>query len=62
MPTERIVEILNERHGCNMPVKETAKIKEELYLQGIEEIAPIEPKTARSTSFSRRRLAATGVS
>ncbi len=43
MPTERIVEILNERHGSTMPVKETARYKEELYLKGIETILPIEP-------------------
>jgi len=43
MPTERIVEILNERHGSHMPVKETAHYKEELYLKGIEQIRPIGP-------------------
>ena len=43
VPTERIVEILNERHGYHLPVKETACIKEELYLKGVEQIAPIEP-------------------
>jgi HAD superfamily hydrolase (TIGR01509 family) len=45
-PTERIVEILNERHGYQMPVKETARYKEELYLKGIEQIVPIEPVVA----------------
>jgi len=43
VPTEHIVEILNERHGYSLPVKETARYKEELYLQGIAEIGPIEP-------------------
>ena len=43
VPTERIVEILNERHGYHLPVKETARYKEELYLKGIEQILPIEP-------------------
>jgi len=43
VPTERIVEILNERHGYHLPVKETAHRKEELYLEGIERIRPIEP-------------------
>jgi beta-phosphoglucomutase family hydrolase len=46
VPTERIVEILNERHGSSMPVKETAQLKEELYLKGIESILPIEPVVA----------------
>jgi beta-phosphoglucomutase family hydrolase len=43
VPTERIVEILNERHCYHLPVKETAAYKEELYLAGIEQIVPIEP-------------------
>ena len=43
VPTERIVEILNERRGCHLPVKETAHYKEELYLEGIDRIGPIEP-------------------
>lgn len=43
VPTENIVQILNERHGCHMPVKETAQYKEELYLKGIGQIGPIEP-------------------
>jgi beta-phosphoglucomutase family hydrolase len=46
VPTERIVEILNERHGSAMPVVETARLKEELYLKGIEDIRPIEPVVA----------------
>jgi beta-phosphoglucomutase family hydrolase len=46
VPTERIVEILNERHGASMPVKETAHYKEELYLKGIDQILPIEPVVA----------------
>jgi HAD superfamily hydrolase (TIGR01509 family) len=46
VPTERIVEILNERHGSHLPVKETARVKEELYLKGIETIRPIEPVVA----------------
>jgi beta-phosphoglucomutase family hydrolase len=43
VPTEHIVEILNERHGSSLPVKETAHLKEEIYLKGIESILPIEP-------------------
>ena len=42
IPTERIVEILNERHGHNMPVVETAKYKEELFIKLIPQILPIE--------------------
>lgn len=43
VPTERIVEFLNERHGCNMPVRETAVRKEEIYIKGVAQIRPIEP-------------------
>jgi beta-phosphoglucomutase family hydrolase len=43
IPTARIVEILNERHGHRMPVQETADYKEELYVQLIDRVRPIEP-------------------
>ncbi len=46
VPTEKIVEILNERHGYQMPVEETAQYKESLFLQKIPEILPIEPVVA----------------
>ena len=46
VPTEKIVEILNERHGHQMPVVETAAYKESLFLQLIPEIVPIEPVVA----------------
>ncbi|MEI6560683.1 MAG: HAD-IA family hydrolase [Verrucomicrobiota bacterium] len=42
VPTERIVEILNERHGYNMPVVETAAYKESLYVEMIPKCLPIE--------------------
>jgi beta-phosphoglucomutase family hydrolase len=43
IPTGRIVEILNERHGHAMPVHETAMYKEELFEKLIPEVMPIEP-------------------
>jgi beta-phosphoglucomutase family hydrolase len=43
VPTERIVEILNERHGYSMPVKKTATDKDELFVQMIPQTLPIEP-------------------
>ena len=43
VPTNRIVEILNERHGCSMPVRETAIHKDELFIQMIPQTLPIEP-------------------
>jgi beta-phosphoglucomutase family hydrolase len=43
VPTERIVEILNERHGYSMPVKETATYKDRLFIEMIPLTLPIEP-------------------
>jgi beta-phosphoglucomutase family hydrolase len=43
VPTERIVEILNERHGHSLPVNETAAHKDELFVQMIPQTLPIEP-------------------
>jgi beta-phosphoglucomutase family hydrolase len=41
--TERIVELLNERHGHTMPVQETATHKDNLFVEMIPQILPIEP-------------------
>ena len=43
IPTPRIVEMLNERHGHAMPVMETAHAKEALFERLIPEVMPIEP-------------------
>lgn len=43
IPTPKIVEILNERHGHAMPVMETALYKETLFEKLIPEVMPIEP-------------------
>lgn len=43
IPTARIIEILNQRHGHRMPVQQTADYKEELYLKLIPRVRPIEP-------------------
>lgn len=43
VPTCRIVEILNERHGYTMPVEETVAVKERLFLEYSSEVAAIEP-------------------
>jgi beta-phosphoglucomutase family hydrolase len=43
VPTERIVEILNERHGYALPVRETATYKDDLFIQLIPQTLPIEP-------------------
>jgi len=46
VPAEGIIKLLNERHGYQMPVEETAHYKEALFAKMIEEIAPIEPVVA----------------
>ncbi|HEV2292661.1 MAG TPA: HAD family phosphatase [Tepidisphaeraceae bacterium] len=43
MPTPKIVELLNERHGHNMPPMETALRKESLFERYIPQVMPIEP-------------------
>ena len=43
IPTPRIVELLNERHGHAMPVMETAMHKESLFERFIPQVMPVEP-------------------
>lgn len=43
IPTYRIVEILNERHGHQMPVHETTEYKESLFVKLIPRVRPVEP-------------------
>jgi beta-phosphoglucomutase family hydrolase len=43
VPTDKIVQTLNERHGHNMPVKQTAEYKDSLFEQLIPQAIPIEP-------------------
>jgi beta-phosphoglucomutase family hydrolase len=43
IPTPKIIEILNERHGHHMPVMETALYKESLFEKLIPEVLPIQP-------------------
>src|SRR5687767_12991299 len=43
IPTVKIIELLNERHGYNIPVLEAATRKEELFVQLIPKVAAIEP-------------------
>jgi HAD superfamily hydrolase (TIGR01509 family) len=54
VPTEKIVEILNERHGHTMPPAETARRKEDLFLAMLSEIGPIEPVVAVVNEVSGR--------
>jgi beta-phosphoglucomutase family hydrolase len=43
IPTVRIIEILNEKHGYTLPVQEAAHRKESLYEQLLPQVVPIEP-------------------
>ncbi|MBC8107468.1 MAG: HAD family phosphatase [Anaerolineae bacterium] len=43
IPSVRIVELLNERHGYHMPPVETADRKERMYLETIQQVRAIEP-------------------
>jgi beta-phosphoglucomutase family hydrolase len=43
VPTERIVEVLNERHGYSLPIRETAAAKDKLFVEMIPQTMPIEP-------------------
>ena len=43
IPTVKIIELLNERHGWKLPVLETADKKEELFVASIPHVTPIDP-------------------
>jgi HAD superfamily hydrolase (TIGR01509 family) len=55
VPTARIVEVLNERHGYNLPVRETVERKEAIFLDLSQEIAAIEPVVALARQFSGKK-------
>jgi len=55
VPTARIVEILNERHGFALPVEETIARKEEIFLQLSPAIAAIEPVVALAKQVHGRK-------
>ena len=43
IPTEKIIEILNEKHGYTLPVRSSAQRKDTLFVQMIPRVTPIEP-------------------
>jgi beta-phosphoglucomutase-like phosphatase (HAD superfamily) len=51
VPTARIVEILNERHGFGLCVSETVAHKEAVFLELSPQIAAIEPVVALAKRF-----------
>ena len=55
VPTCRIVEILNERHGYTMHVEETVAVKEKLFLEYSSEVAAIEPVVAIAREWHGRK-------
>ncbi len=55
VPTSRVVEILNERHGYNLPVDETVAHKEGLFLEMSVEIAAIEPVVSLAREYHGRK-------
>ena len=43
IPTDRIIEILNDKHGYTLPVQESAARKDSLFVELIPRVKPIEP-------------------
>jgi beta-phosphoglucomutase family hydrolase len=43
IPTARIIELLNQRHGWSIPVAEAAEQKERMFVEMIPQVTPIEP-------------------
>ena len=54
IPTVKIIELLNERHGYGMPVQETADRKEAIFEETIPEVAAIEPVVGIVRQFAGR--------
>jgi len=46
IPTVKIIEILNERHGYTLPVQASADRKEQLFVEMIPQVTAIEPVAA----------------
>ena len=54
IPTVRIIEILNERHGYQIPVQEAADHKESLYVALVDQVEPIEPVVQLVKAYAGR--------
>jgi len=54
IPTRRIFEILNEKHHYNVPVEEATERKEQLFVEMISQVAPIEPVVELVLHYSGR--------
>lgn len=55
VPTDRLVEILNERAGTAHDPEELSRLKEEIYLDLLPEVAPIEPVVRYARSLAEKR-------
>ena len=55
VPTARIVELLNERHGLHFPVPETVNRKEAIFLELSPQIAAIEPVVALAKQYAGKK-------
>jgi beta-phosphoglucomutase family hydrolase len=62
IPTPRIIEILNQRHGHSMPVDQTAQRKDALFEEMIPQVSVIEPvvKLVRQYAGKLPMVVATG--
>jgi len=54
IPTVGVIEILNERHGYNLPVQEAADRKEALYQTLVPQVLPIEPVVSLIKRYAGR--------
>ena len=53
VPTVHIVELLNERHGLGLPLEETVRAKEAVFLELSPGVAAIEPVVALARKFAK---------
>ena len=54
IPTVGVIEILNERHGYDLPVQEAADRKEALYQTLVPQVLPIEPVVSLIKRYAGR--------
>jgi HAD superfamily hydrolase (TIGR01509 family) len=55
VPTAKIVELLNERHGLALPVGETVNRKEAIFLELSPQVAAIEPVVALAKQYAGKK-------
>lgn len=51
VPSDRIFEIINERHGTDFEPKSDSHLKEETYLKKIDQLKPVEPVLALAKKY-----------